>query len=66
MGGLSWGVRLCIAEELLGDAGDKDKPLKASIFLGSMPRLILDQWTVSLKNNHNLKAENCVLLSGNF
>lgn len=38
MGGLSWGVRLCIAEELLGDASDKDKPLKASIFLGSMPQ----------------------------
>ena len=31
-------MRLCIAEELLGDASDKDKPLKASIFLGSMPQ----------------------------
>ena len=37
-GGLSWGLRLCIAEELLGDASDKDKPLKASFFLGSMPQ----------------------------
>ena len=37
-GGLSWGLRLRIAEELLGDASDKDKPLKSSFFLGSMPQ----------------------------